>query len=182
MVWIAAFGVLLQVLGLAVATCGVAATYQEAVDRRLWPDVRSGFISWVRHLLGRDRAVGQTVHVGGVANISVVGNARLSSRRPEPEDDSPLEEQVAYLLSAVVDIDRTVEADRKAITSQVQAVEERLGTRVDHVSAQVADAHQQLRSVRSALFGADGAGLRRAAVGLVITMIGVGFTVAGLPW
>lgn len=103
-------------------------------------------------------------------------------RQGKPPDDASLDEKVAYLMR-YLDIlgNETTEVLRQA-QEAVNRTEGRLTDRLDGLSSRLNEINEGMSSIRSALFGHDGRGLRRAAIGLVMTAVEVVLTAFGLSW
>lgn len=182
MVWIALAGTALEVVGLTLAVVGVSETYRESLDRDLWHDVRADLGRWFRRAILQKPQARPVYH--GVARQTLpsltFGQAFGQVRPPKPGDDASNDVKVDYLMRVVELVSQEVTAARAHADTMVRDAEARIAEQNRRVGDQLADADKQLRSLRTALVGIDGSGLRRAAVGLTVTLIGVVLSVAGL--
>lgn len=87
-----------------------------------------------------------------------------------------------YLRRMVEILSNEIPEARAVTREAVENAETRIGTRLDDVSGRVDRTVANVASMGNALWGQDGRGLRDAALGLAITVVGVALTAFGLPW
>ena len=121
---------------------------------------------------------GTAISASGAATGRAFGQVRPS----KPVDDAPRDEQIAYLTRFVEILAEEITGVRKHADAIVEESESRIGTRMEEMSARLAQADERVGTLRAAMLGADGTGLRQAAVGLAVTLFGVMLSAAGLPW
>lgn len=182
MVWLALFGILLQAFGLGLAIVGLVRTYEEMFGGDFYPGIIKDLRAWCRRrILRRAPDAALAVAASGLSAFS--GRAHGSAWPPKPDDDASPEEWIAYLGDAVERLSKEAVAVRQYADVVVHEAEARVGGRIDEVWSRVNETQEHIDTVEAAIFGRQrGSGLRRAAVGLAITLVGVLFTAAGLPW
>lgn len=167
-------GTLLQIIGLLLAMSGLAQTYREVMQRSVLRDMTSDFQRWWRRVvLGRP---GQGVGVG----VSAFGGARSSGyatstpfRKPPP--GAATEAKVDYLMKMVDALANEDRSIRTALDAGLRAADEDQQRRLAEVEERLGG---ELSKMRTAFVGRDGAGLRQAAAGLGVTLVGVTLTLA----
>ena len=176
-VWIALAGIVLQVFGLAVAVRGLASTYRTVFHSSLGRDLASDVVRAVR------RRKPPTV-VGAIDTViePVAGSVFTVSRPPEPAAGASEVEQLAYLRSYVAQLSNELEASRSLAQDQLDRTERRLSERLTRLETTISAAQGELRTIGEGAFGNEGKGVRQAAVGLGVTLVGVALTAFGLPW
>ncbi len=182
MVWIAALGLVLQITGLVIASSGISQTYNAMFGRVLWRDLAADLIGWWRRVILR-RPQGQSIEVEP-ATISVEAASLeiTRGRRPPPEEPATTEDRVRWLDEVTADIYEDLTSVRAAARTTATEVEQRLASEFAAVDSRAARVAKGLEVVRVAVAGSDGAGLRRAVLGLLVTLFGVALTAFGLPW
>jgi hypothetical protein len=171
----AVVGVFLELIGLCLALKGVADTYGEIfLERNLFKDLRADVGRWWQTMVLR-RPINQHVIVRGAASGSMTfsGEAVGVARYTRPGGDASIDDVLDYIDASVQSLRRHDEANRTFTKDQVKRLEQRMGERVDAVAGRLSSVDRELRQVRTAVVGPDGAGLRTAVLGLGITMVGV---------
>lgn len=87
-----------------------------------------------------------------------------------------------WLDEVTADIYEDLTSVRAAARTTATEVEQRLASEFAAVDSRAARVAKGLEVVRVAVAGSDGAGLRRAVLGLLVTLFGVALTAFGLPW
>ena len=128
-----------------------------AVGKRLAPVWR-----WVAvHVFRRRRSAivkATTAHI----KLSVSDTVAIGSVRPAPlSDGATVDERLAWLERFVGIVASETERLRNDGRAQLDAVERRLGERLDTLDTGLATLGQDVGTVREAMFGLDGAGLRK---------------------
>lgn len=182
MVWVALGGIVLQVIGLSGAIWGISDTYKEALNRILRDDLWADGSRFVQRRVLRRSPPSQVVTAAAavIASSAVSASGRVQLARPSA--DAGTREQVAYLMRVV----EVLSVESKAVMEEAERsrreLDERVERRLKELSGRLDQTDQRLRSVGKEVLGADGRGLRRATLGLAITLVGVLLTIAGLPW
>ena len=93
-----------------------------------------------------------------------------------------MDERLAYLKEYVEVLSSELVTTRKAARDLIAESEDRSTKQIAALSSRIDATDNRVASVRAAITGTNGTGLRRAATGLAITFVGVLLTLAGLPW
>ena len=182
---LATTGAALQVLGLIVAISGVAKTYETVLDRRLLPDLwrnlrrsctakLASCWRWIRTKLLKRPPPQRTGTASG--SVSVIGTATgmITARLgPAPGADATPQEQIAYLLRSVDQLQSELDRTREQAATELARTRAELSTQNVQISDRLNSAVGEIRQLHSGLVGHDGAGLRTTVIGLAITLVGV---------
>jgi hypothetical protein len=174
--WVALVGLVLQAVGVAVALWGLGETYRDITTDNLARDMARrawrGMQLW--------RAPDPVVVEGKAASImALAGRAFATSAPPRPPDDASLGEKVDHLMDRVDELAREITGARMWASEEATAAEKRANERTREVAGRVDAVEGHVTSLRVTLGGGrDGRGLRVAAWGLVVTIVG---TLLGAP-
>lgn len=184
--WVALAGIILQVIGVAMAVRGLAATYTEAVGyQSLWRDLwEVDRPRWWGRIAFWQKPEPQTIEVGPVDTMGATGSLGLflTGRPPQPPTDATLEQQVDYLTKLIDAVADELVETRQTAKAEHRELQQYVSERIVEIREEVGPVQSEVRTVRKAAFGHDGGGLRRAVLGLCITGVGIALTAAGLPW
>jgi hypothetical protein len=179
--WVALAGIVLQVAGLFVAIRGVWSTYSTVFKRPMLPDLRADVARWWRVRVRRQRPA-TAIGVGAARVSSIAGRGFVTVRPPDPGSAASSLEQVQYLRLYVEGLATELDHTRKHAQEQLDAAERRLLGRFARVDEEMANTKRDVETIGEGVLGSDGRGLRWAAVGLSLTLLGVALTAAGLQW
>ena len=182
MVWVALIGTALQAIGLVIAIKGLSETYSEALDRSLVGDLREDWKRWVRAPFRRGRRPQVVYGTGAGVTATVAMSVSGQIRQSKPVDDATDAERLDYLMRFVEVLSNETAAARQDAKELVREMENKTDARIGEITSRLDETDQRLLTVRAAVLGPDGLGLRHAAIGLSVTFVGVVLSIAGLPW
>lgn len=180
MVWVASLGMVLELLGLVLATRGIALVYSKTFQRSVCADLWSDITRWFRETVLRKRPPPTTVHGSMAGSFAFAGSAFAQVRPGAPPTEASPEEQIDYLMRAVDALSDEGTRTREHAQAKAQEAEQRVGKRIDRLSERLDETGRELGTVHTALFGVNGSGLRETVSGLTITAVGVLLSLAGL--
>lgn len=185
--WVALVGVALQVVGLTLAVLGVREQHRLLAPQPFrWRDAfseasgevgsaaadRAGAIRSAAQSAWRRLRPGKGAPIGAASAVSrsFSGAAKARSEPERPDDDAPTAEQLDYVMRKIDLIDkRLIESDEA-----VREVTDHSG----RIEGEVARISAELDVTTTAISGREGHALRRTALGLLLTGVGVFLTVA----
>lgn len=94
-------------------------------------------------------------------------------RPPQPHPEATVEEQLQHIHRWISEVEKELHQSREVAGKDLREVNDRLDERIDAVQSEVASAKRDVQAVRDTAFGREGRGLREAALGLAITLVGV---------
>jgi len=125
-----------------------------------------------------------TASVHGVASGSATsgGSATITASGSKPEAELSVDEQLARLRAKVDDLDKRLKDARSEARAQLKETRKALENQISELSDLVAATDASVQVIKHGVVGRDGIGLQRAAVGLVMVLVGVALTTFGLAW